>query len=202
MDSEDGVRDTRHERRVTWAAGLLILAAVFLVVTSQVHALTGDIKKDPADVVKRYLSLDSKGARLDAMSWETVKPLVAWKDEPAWGQVVVVSTYQVVDDVKQWRVLSTMEVIIPVEFHVLGSVYYETASFYPDVQVKRADYRVKAIKGLWRIMEPMLPPHVSQKRMVGFVRQAALDETDQSKVARLGELRDALKRAGNGANGK
>ena len=31
-------------------------------------AQTGSLKHSPADVVKRYLALDYKGARLDAMS--------------------------------------------------------------------------------------------------------------------------------------
>ncbi len=35
-------------------------------------AQTGSIKHSPADVVKRYVALDYKGARLDAMSAETV----------------------------------------------------------------------------------------------------------------------------------
>ncbi|HSV90767.1 MAG TPA: hypothetical protein VLH80_06690, partial [Nitrospiraceae bacterium] len=35
-------------------------------------AQTASVKHSPADVVKRYVTLDYKGARLDAMSTETV----------------------------------------------------------------------------------------------------------------------------------
>lgn len=49
-------------------------------------AQTGSLKHSPADVVKRYLALDYKGARLDAMSAETVASYVNWNEEPAWGQ--------------------------------------------------------------------------------------------------------------------
>jgi len=49
--------------------------------------------------------------------------------------------------------------------------------------------------GRWRIMEPILPPHVGQKRLIGFVRQAILREKDPSRQAKLGELLAALKKA-------
>jgi len=158
-------------------------------------ALTGDLKNDPADVVKKYLSLDKNGARLEALSWETLKPYITWREEPVWGHAVVISDFEVVDDIKQWEVVSRLEVVIPVGFRVLGAIYWETAAFLPEPQVEQVRFRVKAVKGLWRIVDPMMPPHVSQKRMVNHVREAILQETDKVRIAKLVELRDDLKKA-------
>ncbi|MGH8526745.1 MAG: hypothetical protein ACREXY_21815, partial [Gammaproteobacteria bacterium] len=56
-------------------------------------AQTASIKHSPSDVVKRYVELDHKGARLDAMSAETVASYTDWNEEPAWGHVVVTRGY-------------------------------------------------------------------------------------------------------------
>ena len=155
----------------------------FVFILSQLLALvlsTGDglaqttlLQHSPADVVKRYLTLDQKGARLDALSSMAVESYTSWDGEPAWGHIVV----------------------IPVTFHVLGSVYMETAGFVQGAETEEVRFRVKAIKNRWRIVEPMLPPHVGQKRMVNVVREAWLKETDPAKRDRLGSLQGELREA-------
>lgn len=157
-------------------------------------ALVGDIRRDPAEMVRKFLELDTKGARLDAMSREAVRPYLHWKDEPVWGQVLVIAEYKVIEDVRQWEVRGATDVIIPVEFQVLGALYFETASFVPDPQVERVGFRVKAVQGLWKLTEPLLPPHVGYQRMVNYVRQAALDEQDQARAEKLKALRQDLGR--------
>jgi hypothetical protein len=53
---------------------------------------------------------------------------------------------------------------------------------------------VKAVNNRWRIVEPMLPPHVGQKRMVNVVREAWVKETDQVNRDRLEALQDELRK--------
>ncbi len=173
----------------------LAIALFLLVLPTDGVAQTGALNKDPTDVVKKYLTLDRHGARLEAMSWETVKPYINWKEEPAWGHVVVITDFEVPDDIKQWEIISNLDVVIPVKFRVLGSMYWETAGFLPDAQVEEIRFRVKGGVDRWRIMEPILPPHVGQKRMIGYVRQAMLQETDPSLLTKLTELLDALRKA-------
>jgi hypothetical protein len=156
-------------------------------------AQTGALNSDPADVVKKYLSLDMKGARLESLSRESLLPYIDWRDEPAWGRVVVTEDYTVITDIKQWEVISLMDVWIPVKVRVVGSVYWETASFLPEPKEEEIRFRVKAVVGRWRIAEPMLPPHVGRKRMMNFVRQAILEERDPVKQARLAELENELR---------
>ena len=85
--------------------------------------------------------------------------------------------------------------MIPVTFQVLGSVYLENAGFVQEAGTEEVRFRVKAIKDRWRIVEPMLPPHVGQKRMVNVVREAWVKETDPAKRDRLGALQDELRKA-------
>ena len=157
-------------------------------------AQTGSLEHSPADVVKRYLALDYKGARLDALSVETVASYTSWHDEPTWGHVVVTQGCVVAEHYRQWEVIDRLEVVIPVTFQVIGSVYLETAGFVQGAVTEEVRFRVKAVKNRWRIVEPMLPPHVGQKRMVNVVREAWLKETDPAKRDRLGALQDELRK--------
>ena len=173
----------------------LSTALLLLVLPSDGLAQTGSIVHPPTDLIDKYLELDIKGVRLDAISQEALAPYVGWKDEPVWGRTVVVTQYEVIDDFKQWTVISQAEVVIPVEYKVLGSVYWERASFLPEPKTERIGFRIKIVGDRWRIMEPMLPPHIGQKRMINYVRQAILDEKDQAKTATLEILLDNLKKA-------
>lgn len=177
--------------------GLFSLIFVFALLASagDGSAITGDIRKDPSSVIKAYLSLDAKGARLEAMSYETLKPYVNWKRELSWGIVMVIDSYAVAEDVKTWQVLGSMEVIIPVQYKVLGTMEWEAVTYTPEPRVERALFRVKVIGDRWRIMEPVLPPHVGLKRMINFARQGMLQETDQARLAKLHALWEDLKKA-------
>jgi hypothetical protein len=176
---------------------VLILCQLLALVLSAGDGLaqTGSLKHSPADVVKRYLALDAKGARLDSMSVETVASYTSWNEEPTWGHVVVTRSFVVAEQYRQWVVIDRLEVVIPVTFQVIGSVYMETAGFVQEVETEEVRFRVKAVNNRWRIVEPMLPPHVGLKRMVNFVRESWMKETDPAKRNRLGALQDELRKA-------
>jgi hypothetical protein len=180
-----------HARR--WLPA--VLAGVLALAPAAGGAQTGSIAHDPTEVVEKYLELDAKGVRLDAFWQETLAPYVTWKAEPLWGHAVVITHYQVINEFKQWTVISQAEVVIPVEYRVLGSAYWEQAAFLPEPKLERVAFRVKIVGDRWRIAEPLLPPHVGQKRMINYVRQAILDEQDRAKAATLEILLDDLKRA-------
>jgi hypothetical protein len=179
---------TTRLRTQVLVIGLLLMAGDGL-------ARTGDITRSPADLVRKYLSLDMKGVRLEAISWVTMKPYVNWKDEPVWGHTVVIREYEVVEDISRWQVLGTLEVVIPVKYRVLGSMYWETASFVPHPEVEDVGFHVKAVNGRWRIIEPMAPPHIGHKRLIQYVRQTLLDEKDETHRAQLASLWEELKKA-------
>jgi hypothetical protein len=156
---------------------------------------SGSLDRSPTEVVKRYVTLDQKGARLDAMSFDTIVPYIDWREEPAWGRVVVIQDVAVPDDYRKWEVISHLEVIIPATFRVVGSVYLETAAFVPEEKVEEVRFRVKEVRGKWRIVEPVIPPHVGIKRMVNFVREAMLHEQDTERRGALAALEASMRKA-------
>jgi hypothetical protein len=160
-----------------------------------VFAQSGGLSRSPAEIVKKYFDLDQKGAKLDSMSYEALAPYRSWDTEPVWGRVVIIREFSVAEHHRDWDIVSQLEVVIPVTFQVLGSVYLETAGFLPEPSVEEIHVRVKAIRNRWRIVEPVLPPHVGQKRMINFVREAWVKETEPVKRESLAALQDELRRA-------
>lgn len=173
------------------AIGVAWLAASAMTGSAQTNA----VSHSPAQVVEKYFALDNKGVRLDADSFESVAGYVEWKEEPAWGKVIVINGFTVPDDFRQWEIVNTLEVLVPVKFRVLGVMYLDTAGFVPEPGTEEVRVRVKVQGARWKIMEPILPPHVGQKRMVSFVRQALLDEKDGTRQAALAALQVELRKA-------
>ncbi len=175
---------------------LVVLIVLALAVPSDAQlSPSGSIKRSPAEVVKRYVFLDQKGARLDAPSFDTVTPYIGWKDEPAWGRVVVIENITVPEDYRQWEIINNLEVIIPVTFHVRGAVYLETATFMPEDTMEEVRFHVKVVSNYWRIVSPIIPPHVGLKRMVNFAREAEAHEQDTAQRDVLTALIDSLRKA-------
>lgn len=177
-------------------ACLLAVAVLALAVSSHAQVTpSGSMKRSPAEVVKRYVHLDQKGARLDASSFDTVLPYIDWKEEPAWGRVVVVEQISVPEDYRKWEIINNLEVIIPVTFHVRGAVYLENASFIPEETTEEVRFRVKVLGSYWRIVSPIIPPHVGVKRMVSFAREAEAKEQDEAHRTELVSLITSLRKA-------
>jgi hypothetical protein len=175
----------------------LVAVAVFALVVPSYAQLSpsGSMRRSPAEVVKRYVLLDQKGARLDAPSFETVRPYIDWKEEPAWSRVVLIQETTVPEDYRKWAILNNLEVIIPVTFHVRGAVYLDTAIFVPEDKTEEVRFHVKVVGNYWRIIAPVIPPHVGLKRMVSFAREAEAHEQDEAQRIVLAALIDSLRKA-------
>jgi hypothetical protein len=172
-----------------------LVAILFWTGAGAAWAQTGGLSHSPAEIVKKYFELDQKGAKLDSMSYEALAPYQGWDTEPVWGRVVVIREFSVAEHHRDWEIVNRLEVVIPVTFQVIGSVYLETAGFLPEVSVEEIHVRVKAVRNRWRIIEPVLPPHVGQKRMINFVREALVKETEPAKRESLTALQDELRKA-------
>jgi hypothetical protein len=155
-------------------------------------AFNGHITEDPTKILQKYLALDRKGVRLEAYSWQVVKPFVAWKEEPVWGHVVVISEFKVVDDISQWEILSSLDSKIPVIFEVVGNMYWESATFVADPHRVIHHFHIKAVGDRWQIVDPQLPPHVGRQRLIDFVRWAEVNEPDPLKNVLFGSLKKQL----------
>lgn len=156
---------------------LLLILGIVAFSASSLQAINGYITEDPTKILQKYLSLDKKGVRLEAHSWQVVRPFVAWLEEPVWGQVVVISRYEVVDDVSQWEILGVLEAKIPVIFEVLGTMHWERVTYVTNPHREIQYFHLKAVEDRWQIVGPQLPPHVGRQRLVDFVRWAELNES-------------------------
>ena len=176
-------------------ATMTLLALLVGMEGGAAWAQTGGLSHSPAEIVKKYFELDQKGAKLDSMSFEALAPFRSWDTEPIWGKVIVIREFSVAEHHRDWEVVNRLEVVIPVTFQVIGSVYLETAGFFPEPSVEEIRVRVKSIKNRWRIIEPVLPPHVGQKRMINFVKEAWVKETEPAKRESLATLQSDLRKA-------
>lgn len=175
-------------------ATMTLLALLVGMAGGAAWAQTGGLSHSPAEIVKKYFELDQKGAKLDSMSFEALAPFRSWDTEPLWGKVIVIREFSVAEHHRDWEVVNRLEVVIPVTFQVIGSVYLETAGFFPETSVEEIRVRVKSIKNRWRIIEPVLPPHVGQKRMINFVKEAWVKETEPAKRESLAMLQSELRK--------
>ena len=173
-------------RVLLWILGILVVGA------SSLQAISGHITEDPTKILQKYLFLDKKGVRLEAHSWQAVRPFVAWTEEPVWGHVVVISRYEVVDDVSQWEILDGLEAKIPVIFEVLGTMYWESVTFVANPQREMQLFDLKAVGDRWQIAGPQLPPHVGRQRLVDFVRWAELNEPEPERKMLFNALKQQL----------
>lgn len=176
-------------------ATMTLLALLVGMEGGAAWAQTGGLSHSPAEIVKKYFELDQKGAKLDSMSFEALAPYRSWDTEPIWGKVIVIREFSVAEHHRDWEVVNRLEVVIPVTFQVIGSVYLETAGFLPETSVEEIRVRVKSIKNRWRIIEPVLPPHVGHKRMINFVKEAWVKETEPAKRESLATLQSELRKA-------
>jgi hypothetical protein len=172
---------------------LLIMACLMVGGATSSNAFNRHIGEDPTKVLHKYLSLDKKGSRLEASSWQVVAPYVDWKEELAWGQVVVISQFHIVDDVTQWEIVNGLEAKIPVVFDVLGTMYWESVTFVVDPHQESYLFHIKAVYDRWQIVHPQLPPHVGRQRMMDFVRWTELSEPEAKRKALFASLHKQLK---------
>jgi hypothetical protein len=156
---------------------------------------SGSIRRSPTEIVKNYVRLDMKGARLDSTSFDVLRPYIDWDKEQTWGSVVIIRDVDVPEDYRKWEIINNLDIIIPVSFQVRGSVQMDTAVFVPEETTEEVRFRVREVRNYWRIVDPMIPPHVGLKRMVNFVREAELHEKDASRRAVLAALGDSLRKA-------
>lgn len=173
-------------RVLLWTLGILAVGA------SSLQAISGHITEDPTKILQKYLSLDKKGVRLEAHSWQVVRPFVAWMEEPVWEHVVVISRYEVVDDVSQWEILDGLEAKIPVIFEVLGMMHWESVTFVANPHREMQYFHLKAVQDRWQIVGPQLPPHVGRQRLIDFVRWTELNESEPDRKVSFNSLKQQL----------
>ena len=182
-------------KRVSWMTKCILSVVLGMVVgsTPSLNAFNRHITEDPTKTLDKYLSLDKKGARLETSSWQVIQPYVEWKEDVAWGHVVVISTFHIEQDVTKWDIVNGLEAKIPVVFDVIGTMHWESVTFVSDPHQELYMFHIKAVYDRWQIVHPQLPPHVGRQRLMDFVRWTELSEPEETRKALFASLHQQLK---------
>jgi len=110
---------------------------------------------NPEDIVKKYYTADINGARLSSNTYNIVKPLILWENEPGWD-IIFITRNAVITGKK---VIHNNEIHIEARYHIIGIIageqildleFFEVINF---ILVKKDN--------TWKIKQPIFYPHVS-----------------------------------------
>lgn len=148
MEAERGGRQPR--------AMILVVSAVAIVAATGVATA----EPGPQNTVRRFCRADATGARVFGVQWGRVAELVAWPFDPAWDRVLFVTGYRIGPP----RGLEDGRVAVDVDYGVVGEA--TVTGFEPGVHVESVTFVLDDdAGGQWRIISPLLPPHVFGHRV-------------------------------------
>jgi hypothetical protein len=114
----------------------------------------------PQNVVREFCQLDAMGARLTSSGWRGIAPLIAPPFDPAWDQILFITGYHIAST----RALDEGRLAVEVEYGVVGeasALGFEAVS-YRD----RVTFVLETTDEIqWRIISPMVPPHIFGARI-------------------------------------
>jgi len=184
--ADAGVRHTREMDKI--ATNILIIGFAVVLLCSAVHS-----GETPGEIVSRYCSLDSAGARLSSASYDAISPLVTWDIEGGWDCLDVVAGFRV----ERAQLDSDSSASVLVSYDLLG--FMGGSSWHPigadSVQghPERVSFHLLYDARLgWRIDDPMIRPHVSLAATVSHIER--LLSMDPKRSVTDPELAEALAR--------
>jgi hypothetical protein len=161
------------------ASCLLVLVVTCLTVGS-----SSRVKENgsPTKVITRYCDLDFAGARIVSNSYDKIEHLTLWPHpaEPAWDVATVVSHSKVIS-----TTLTGKRATVTVRYTVLGELEggqfkqdnkKETVQFTLELGQQEWSWKngtdpvlIESALG-WRIVDPLIQPHVSARSAVNAMR--------------------------------
>lgn len=139
----------------------------------------------PAEVVRAFCKLDFEGARLEAANYPKIAKLYSWKGEPGWDTALIVKSFRVKPVANNGNTASVI-----VEYTQYGELAGE--EFHLKEGANAARFKLKKISGSWRIIAPVIPPHVSVSAIRQHIEALVRDEGQESAARwskTLNELR-------------
>ena len=131
----------------------LTFRAIVLTLAVAVASAVG--AADPIDTLRDFCRLDGRGDRLLPRTWPNVAPLVSWKLEPAWDEVILVDGYQL----GSVRYEADGGATLDVTYEVTATV--RAGAILRDAHEETRIYHLEVNEnGLSRILGPPPPPHV------------------------------------------
>jgi hypothetical protein len=139
----------------------------------------------PKEVVKAYCQLDLQGARLASSGFPELANLYAWEEEPGWDTAIIVKSFQV----KSVKTNGNNATVV-VEYVQLGNMAGETLTLKQgDDQIS---FKLKKSSGSWRIVAPVMAPHVSALAMQHHI-EWLVNEEGADAAARWSKTLTGLK---------
>lgn len=140
------------------------------------------------NVVREFCRQDFLGARLSAGGWSRIKPLVTWKDNPAWKTFHVVARYEQTGVSTGFR-----SARVAVKYIVLGR--FELGAGYTSTpESEDAEFRLKDDGG-WQIdtTDPeAFEPHISKQVAVQWLQAQQKTTTDPGEKISIDTALKAL----------
>jgi len=135
---------------------------------------------DVRELVSKYCRLDYEGDRLDEKGWAKIQPLVAWRSNPEYAEINVISRYSVDPDPPS----SKGKFAVTVHYRLLGS-YNLTNGYVPEPADQTVEYTVTDNNGDLQITDSENNlPHPSRATMLKWLNEklsAAQDEKEKSR---------------------
>lgn len=145
----------------------------------------------PQATVRRFCQLDAQGARARPDGWGEIAPLVAWRFEPAWEEVVVIDNYEVTGA----EGLSSSGRLVTVRYQVIARVTGDGVDAETFVETVTLNL-LPSGDGGWVIAGPSLPPHVFSTRIDPAAAAPSLRGDRPSYLPASGFVRRAFREAG------
>lgn len=163
-------------------------SACFLMAQGSVPMPLGRTEQDTksADVrelVSKYCRLDYEGDRLDEKNWAKMQPLVAWRLNPEYAEINVISRYTVDTDPPS----NKGKFDVTVHYRLLGS-YNLGTGYVPEPANQTVEYTVTDSNGDFRITDSENNlPHPSRAAMLKWLNDKLSATRDEKAKLRYQE---------------
>jgi hypothetical protein len=152
-----------------------LLALYFVNITGIAVGST----ETPVNIVKKYCEADQNGSRLTSDAYAAVRPLVSWKDEPGWDHSFVITDF----DITSSRITKNGEVAVEVRYKVVAIINGDELLSYSFVEL--VDFVLAKYGKEWKIVQPIVPPHVSVSAVIANIKDVIKSEADKDRVREL-----------------
>lgn len=135
----------------------------------------------PAEIISRYCSLDSTGARLGSASYEAVSPLVTWDNEGGWDCLDVIAGFRIEPPLMDSDSSASVVVSYDLLGFLGGSTWHGVVADSVRSHRETVSFRLLHDSRLgWRIDHPMIRPHVSLSATVSHIERLFAMEPNRS----------------------
>jgi hypothetical protein len=130
----------------------------------------------PRNIVSSYCRMDYQGFRLGKDTWQRMKPLTVWKENPEWRGFTIISRYDISTGEPGLRAAA-----FQVQYAVLGR-FDPGIGWVADPHSEPVSFQLRQVEGAWKIEEqdPPIDPHVSKIKAIAWLKSALDKEKDHA----------------------